>query len=390
MKKHIPILLTVALLTACGEIESTDEIATDMKITSESTSVENTELEETSVTSETESIVSSETNLSDYEKINNISKLCIADAAANSEISEYVISGYSINAAFSQLQPYATGDAEKSLSSLTTGLTVEDSNFKSANLFIIDDTLELNATETDKFVREDLQDNSIVEYVNTFTNDNTEGLISELITSPFREDIKATVLNAVYFKGTWSNVFNEDMTSKDIFHAKSGDVEREFMNKHTNFKYNGSDMIELKYEDSNFVMDIIKDVNDIDKRFEEYLNEVDNSNLASTDIILKLPKFEVAIDTDVKTILENAGYTDIFDGDYSKLANDITIDDAMQRAKITVNEKGTEAAAVTIIGMKANSALPAKQPVEFIVDSQFLYIIRDTETNAIMFAGFVR
>lgn len=328
----------------------------------------------------------------DIKKVNQLTGLSLREAAKGSD-KEYVMSGYSINEALYQLYPYATGDAKEILTDLIADVKVKDDKFKSANIFIIDDSLKLNTKDESGFVRKNLQAKSIVDFVNKFANDNTNGLIPQMINRPFEDSIKTVVMNAVYFKGEWVLEFSKEATYADIFHSNDGDVERDFMHMTEHMRYNGSDMIELRYKNSNFAMDIIKDVKDIDKRMTQYINELDKLEFQNKEVRLTLPKFEISSEIAVKDQLIKQGYAELFNTSkpaFDKLADDLVIDDIMQKAKIIVDEKGTEAAAVTMIMDKATCAMPADPPVEFTVDSQFLYIIRDTKTNAILFAGFIR
>ena len=61
---------------------------------------------------------------------------------------------------------------------------------------------------------------------------------------------------------------------------------------------------------------------------------------------------------------------------------------AVHATKVIVDEDGTEAAAATAIGV-AGSAAPADPPLSIRADHPFLYVIRDTDTGAVLFVGRV-
>ena len=65
----------------------------------------------------------------------------------------------------------------------------------------------------------------------------------------------------------------------------------------------------------------------------------------------------------------------------------LVISDAYHKAFVAVDEAGTEAAAATAVSMKAGSAAPTAEPVPFVVDHPFLFLVRDTKTGAILFLG---
>ena len=81
--------------------------------------------------------------------------------------------------------------------------------------------------------------------------------------------------------------------------------------------------------------------------------------------------------------------TDAFTGaaDFSKMSETgMCIDFVKQKTYVDVNEKGTEAAAVTAIGMKATSVGPSNM-VYFIANRPFVFAIREVSTGAILFIG---
>ena len=70
--------------------------------------------------------------------------------------------------------------------------------------------------------------------------------------------------------------------------------------------------------------------------------------------------------------------------DLERLGKNLYIGEVLHKAVIEVNEEGSEAAAVTSIGIRATSA-----PPEFIANRPFFFAIRDNETETILFMGTV-
>ena len=105
-------------------------------------------------------------------------------------------------------------------------------------------------------------------------------------------------------------------------------------------------------------------------------------------VILSLPRFNTESTVEMKDLLADMG---IPVGPYTELVNDnsAVISKVIHKANITVNETGTEAAAVTVIEMRLTSAGPDPEPrtVTFTADHPFLYTISETTSGAILFTG---
>ena len=102
-----------------------------------------------------------------------------------------------------------------------------------------------------------------------------------------------------------------------------------------------------------------------------------------TDITVSIPKFETKTHYDLIPELQDLGITLIFDGgDLSGISDtDMFVDRATQDAYVNVNEEGTEAVAVTTLGMDMSV------PPAFIADRPFLFFIQDDESGTILFMG---
>ena len=107
-----------------------------------------------------------------------------------------------------------------------------------------------------------------------------------------------------------------------------------------------------------------------------------------------MPKFTFETPTfELKGMLSQLGLKQAFrnDADFSGMREekDLKIGTALHKAKIVVNEKGTKAAAATVIGMvQTTSAAPRPDPImEFTADKPFFYLIKDNTTGAILFMG---
>lgn len=299
--------------------------------------------------------------------------------------------------------------------------------FKVANLALVDESLIKSDKFNDVFVKtlkeyynaavemSDLQDDSIVDKVNKFANDNTEGTIPKFIDRPFIENTRLVLLNAVYFLGDWRLPFEGDNTYSDIFYGLNGENKVDFMSGTKEVKYFENDLfksISLEYKsdenvvnaptyEMSFYLPVDESVNIVElfknlEDKEELLNIDKEYKYLDTNI--KLPKFEIETSLNLTDALGSMGmryclnptnmdFTNIADVEKS---NGFYISDVIQKTYIKVDEKGTEASAVTAIIMKDNCAMIiTPEYKEFIADRPFIYVIKDTYTDTILFMGII-
>jgi len=111
--------------------------------------------------------------------------------------------------------------------------------------------------------------------------------------------------------------------------------------------------------------------------------------LRRQEVALTMPKFELESSFSLPQALRQLGMEDAFTGaaDFSGMTGgrDLFISDVLHKAFISVDEKGTEAAAATAVIMKL-TAMPA-EPIRVSVDRPFVFLIRDIETGTILFMG---
>lgn len=340
-----------------------------------------------------------------------------------------VVSGYSAYSILTRILPYTSGETESQIQNLLGNITNEEFNertssylapdrpenevkdndiifdnpympyyvLESSGLFLIDDNCKLNTKDTSDFVFKDLHTQNIVDYVNGYVNDKTYGLIPSLITNPFDESTMAAVIDTLYFKGQWENQFSHELTKEETFNGKTTESQIDMMHQTSNFN-TYDNLIRLYYNsdnDAHIVMDIVKDIDSIDTAFDYYNNNEHylSEEPSYKEVNLSLPKFEADVDLDLLDIYQSLGIIDLFSSDncdLSKLADDIFVSKVLQKAKVIVDEDGTEAAAVTMMTMDTDCFIEEKEPpVEFRVDKPFMYVIKDLNTNDILFSGYV-
>ena len=247
------------------------------------------------------------------------------------------------------------------------------------------------------------ENKAALSYINNWAKEQTNGMIPSLL-DELDSDTYALLVNAIYFKGIWGeNVeFDTRNTRQDIFTMENGSkVKVNYMNKQSDLDYYECDqykMVRLPYGNGAFQMVVA-----LPNEGETLANvaaalEAEPSRLnmmANSHVKLKIPKFETASTIYLKDVLKSMGMISAFQffpfSNFSQMAEDpIMVTKIFQKSKIKVDEKGSEAAAVTVIGMEFATVAPPPTPptvFEFYATRPFMYMIREVSTGAILFMG---
>ena len=239
-------------------------------------------------------------------------------------------------------------------------------------------------------------------WVAEHTEDRIQNIVPE---GALTEDSRLVLANAVYFYGGWLFTFSEQSTEDGDFTLADGStISTPFMRQQELFFYaagDGYQMIELPYAGSEFAFTVIlPDAG----RFEMVEQELDPAMLANAlaqldgrDLILSMPKFEFDSSARLGDPLKALGMTDAFDpvlanfdGMLDASATEpLFISEVVHKAFISLDEEGTEATAATAVIMAAGAGAPGDEPLEVRIDRPFIFLIRDTQTGAILFMGRV-
>jgi serpin B len=252
-----------------------------------------------------------------------------------------------------------------------------------------------------KVIPLDFDDPASVGIINNWVAENTNQKIPEIIDSI---DLAAVMflINAVYFNGTWVYEFDEQHTEPETFYLSNGTTKQvEMMQQEATLSYATNDLFEavdLYYGSGNFSMVILlpKETNTPDDIIEQ-LNTENWTNWMSgfseKNIQLLLPKFKLEYGKRLNDALTSLGMGVAFNhpccADFSKINPNyqLYIGFVKHKTFIDVNEEGTEAAAVTIVGLEYTSV--GDTPYIFTVNKPFLFAIKERDTNAIIFLGKV-
>ncbi|MBP5668306.1 MAG: serpin family protein [Salinivirgaceae bacterium] len=239
--------------------------------------------------------------------------------------------------------------------------------------------------------------------MNGWCNQKTHGMIPSMLSD--LDPLTITVMaNALYFKADWANPFKEYATQKADFTNADGAVSQvDMMHQQEYFNYVRTDiftMAELPYTGTT-CMDIILPNNGISvgqciEQLSQVRFDAALAKMSSQELFVHLPKFDLEFNHNLVKIMNQLGVVDVFSpltADLSKMGGGYTeafVSDAFQLSHISVDESGTEAAAVTVVVFEITGVVgPVEVPIEFNVNRPFAYIIRDKQTGAILFVGKV-
>lgn len=238
-------------------------------------------------------------------------------------------------------------------------------------------------------------DNALQVWLNSQTNDLLTQQASGVHLNP------TTVLalaSAIYFKAPWSDSFDPDNTSADVFHAPEQDLTRDFMHRTwlgSVYRGDGFAAVELALLDSGSMWLLLPDEGVTPDELlagdavsfllsDKWDEEADDRAEPGTYIInLSLPKFDVASDLDLADGLQALGVTDVFypgAADFSPLtdAEGVCLYRAKHAARVTADEDGVEAAAFTVL-IADGEAPSTPEEYDFNLDRPFLFAITGTD-----------
>ncbi|MBO7118681.1 MAG: serpin family protein, partial [Bacteroidales bacterium] len=212
-------------------------------------------------------------------------------------------------------------------------------------------------------------------------------------------DTVMALVNALYFNGKWSNEFDK-ATNGQFTALNSSTVSSKMMSRTGSYKYAAADgyrMVSIPYGNGAFVMDLIlpsaNGADAFDKAVKGLTWNVYSSlinNAHSAEVCVTMPVFKMEYDAELQDILAAMGMPSAFGGsaNFSGITDDaaLCISQVIHKTLVDVDEKGTEAAAVTVVGMIKTSAEP-ENTIYFTADRPFIFAIRETSTNSLLFIG---
>lgn len=250
-----------------------------------------------------------------------------------------------------------------------------------------------------------------LEHINGWCNDKTKGMIPKIL-DEINPDMVSYLLNAIYFKADWASKFDPKNTKEEPFTTEKGSTMLPMMHQNVLISYletNTYSAVILPYGSGLWNMTVL--LPEVGATTDDIIKEVAQSSVLNNrgwcgtggytfqgyEVDLKLPRFETASDTEelnggLIRIMQKIGINLAFDSNFAEIPNmcekPLFIAMMRQKAKIKVNEEGSEAAAVTEADMYLTSVGPQEYPkATFHANRPFVYIISEASSGVILFVG---
>jgi serine protease inhibitor len=285
-------------------------------------------------------------------------------------------------------------------------LEIANAIFHRHNLTVKNSFTETNRTNYDATVSPlNFDDSDALDIINGWVAQKTRGKIPTII-DRIDNDLVMVLLNAVYFNGIWKYKFDESKTHELPFMHGDGQMKDvETMSQEASLEYTANDLfsaIHIPYGKGQFRMTVIlpntgKSTSDVLQlltidRWNGWMKEFRKEE----KVEVTMPRFKFSWEMELNDILSAMGMTGAFDpalADFSGITGtkDLYIGFVKHKTFVDVNENGTEAAAVTAVGMFTTS-MPVDEPkkIYFKADRPFLFAITENTTGTILFMGEMR
>jgi serpin B len=234
--------------------------------------------------------------------------------------------------------------------------------------------------------------------INAWVAQQTRGLISQIVTNLSRET-RLELANAIYLKASWGEWFKLNNSAPAPFHGEGGSHSTVFMHKTESLPYGhgrGYVALSMPYSHSTLSLLVMLPVGQSLAQFERWLSPAALDRIArglSRRIVaVSVPRFELQLHTVLNGALQALGVRDAFDeskADFSGItrAERLKIGEVVHAADFKVDERGTLAAAATVVAAEATSAEIYEHVVAFKANRPFLFVLRDDRSGVVLFMG---
>ncbi|XP_048842215.1 alpha-1-antitrypsin homolog isoform X1 [Brienomyrus brachyistius] len=230
--------------------------------------------------------------------------------------------------------------------------------------------------------------------INDFIAKKTENKITDMVKS-LDQDTVMMLINYIFFRGKWEKPFDPEHTKKADFHVdENTTVSVDMMKKSGRFSYfydndNKTAVVLLPYQGKASMMIVLPNEGKM-KELEETISKEDvrrwHNSLFKNSLDLYLPKFSASATYSLSNIFKEMGLRTVFShsADLSGISEEVglKVSEISHKAILSVDEKGTEAAAVTTVEI-----MPMSLPWPMKVDRPFLLLILEESTKSILFMG---
>jgi serpin B len=234
---------------------------------------------------------------------------------------------------------------------------------------------------------------------------NTDNRIDKIVDRISSETI-LFLINAIYFKGQWTNEFEKGKTREDDFRlADGGQKKLPMMSQSGKYNYyKGKDFqaVSLPYGTGRMSMYVFLpdkrttlDQFERDLTVENWENWIKSFRMAPGEVML--PRFKIEYEVDLNDVLKALGMSEAFDAHRANFsgiaqlsqADRIYISKVKHKTFAEVNEEGTVAAAATAVEVGVTSVQLPQENFIMEVDRPFFVAIRDNLTGTVLFMGSI-
>lgn len=357
---------------------------------------------------------------------NNIFAFSMFKEIADSETEDnFMISPVSASLALGMVYNGAAGETKQAFSNVFNydNITLEEANLVNQNIienltrnasgtsFEIANSLWINNTfpVNENFLKtnrtyyfaevqnKDFSDPKTLASINNWASNKTHGKIP-IVLDNISANAVLYAINALYFKSDWKYRFDPQDTKKLPFNLSTGLVQQvDMMTLNNDLKYFSNSVfssVELPYKNDKYIMTLM--LPNVEKTTDDVIAIMNNDNwiewqksYSTQNLKITIPKFTFSYKKEFNEALINLGLGIAFsdNANFSGLSDIPTkISFVLQKTFIDVNEKGTEAAAVTVVGIETTSA---GDPKHFLLNRPFIFAITEKETGSICFMGKV-
>jgi serine protease inhibitor len=240
--------------------------------------------------------------------------------------------------------------------------------------------------------------------VNEWVALKTKDRITEIVDSVDDRSI-LFLINAIYFKGTWTKEFDRKLSLEASFYLPSGAEKKvPMMHQNADFLYlkgDGFQAASLPYGDGRmsmyvFLPDDRTGLEDFHAKLSADAWDAWMGRFVNANGRIAIPRFRLEYKASLRKSLTDLGMGVAFDGGAADFGGMIRrsdanayIHDVVHKTFVEVNEKGTEAAAATSVEVRLTSVMEPVKPFEMVCDHPFFFAIRDNETGLVLFMGSV-
>ena len=248
----------------------------------------------------------------------------------------------------------------------------------------------------------DFGKSSSLDKINSWCKKNTDGMIPSIL-DRLSPNAAMCLLNAIYFKATWTEKFDpKDTRDMDFTMPDGSTSQHKMMHRKALAAYDKNDLCEmlyLPYGSNGYGMYVLlpvegKTVDDVIQGLSAEGVQEQLFEMGPHEVDILMPRFTTSHETMLNEVLSAMGMPRAFNPQYAEFPNmaqgkNLFVSMMKQKAKIEVNEEGTKASSVTISQMGVTAPPPAPQylQVDFHATRPFVYYIIESSTRSIFFMG---